>query len=72
MDGLPPAPLIVWETIAMNLDIYAEARTRRSVKKPAAQKIPTWNHVRGNQDLDRLDPKTRRIVLALRRLYGTA
>ena len=56
----------------MNLDIYAEARTRRSVKKPAAQKIPTWNHVRGNQDLDRLDPKTRRIVLALRRLYGTA
>ena len=62
----------------MNPDIYVDKlapRARRKpnaasvVKKPAAKKPSRKDAV---DDLSKLSPTTRRLVEALRRLYGTA
>ena len=66
----------------MNPDIYAEKmaplakrkpNTASAVKKPATKKTAPKKtaKVRDDAYLEDLDPKTRRLVIALERLYGT-
>lgn len=59
----------------MNPDIYADKPAQRAKrrahpasKKPAPKKTIT---ARVDAYLEDLDPKTRRLVIALERLYGT-